>query len=144
VLLYYLLRTTRAVQREVRELEEFARTASVTAGTVVGLVEKKPSGKRRPLYAPVVRFRPSGEAVEREFTSRSGSRPASHRMGDTVQVLYDPANPSHACLQNWDDSNARLAVAVYTLVSVVAGFLMVVALANAVAVIVRIMRQILT
>jgi hypothetical protein len=68
-----------------------SRTA--TTGTVVELA--RTHGRRGYIYNPVVEFTPpSGQTIR--FTSDFGSRPASHRVGQTVKVRYDPVDPQKA------------------------------------------------
>jgi len=66
----------------------------VTAtGTVVELTQQNTS--RGYILCPVVEFTiPSGERIR--FTSEFGSRPASHTVGQSVAVRYDPAEPQKA------------------------------------------------
>lgn len=62
-------------------------------GTVVELAQRP--GNRSTIFCPVVEFTvPSGEKIR--FTSEFGSRPASHTIGQTVAVRYDPADPQKA------------------------------------------------
>ncbi len=44
------------------------------------------------------------DAVEHEFVSPVGSYPPAFQIGDTVRVLYDPANPRRAMV----DSSGQL------------------------------------
>jgi len=72
----------------------FIAAATRTTGTVVDLVYET-SSDHGSAYYPVVRFAsPSGDSVT--IRSRTGSNPPSHRVGDRIEVLYDPANPAHA------------------------------------------------
>ena len=65
----------------------------VATGTVVDLASR--IGRSGHLYHPVVEFRtPDGETVK--FESEFGSMPASQKVGNTVSVRYNPANPSDA------------------------------------------------
>jgi len=62
-------------------------------GTVVELA-RTPS-RRGYIMCPVVEFAiPSGEKFK--FTSEFGSYPASDRVGDIVNLRYDPADPQKA------------------------------------------------
>ena len=64
-------------------------------GEVIELVRRGFNPGSPGIYCPVVRFRaPDGE--EYEFESEHGSRPAMHKVGQTVTVLYDPADPENA------------------------------------------------
>jgi Protein of unknown function (DUF3592) len=51
---------------------------------------------------PVVRFT-TAEGRTVEFVSASGSSPASHSVGDRVEVLYDPDDPQDAQLSGFFD-----------------------------------------
>jgi hypothetical protein len=51
-------------------------------------------------YYPVVRFvTASGQVVQ--YTDDVGEDPPAYRVGDSVRVLYDPANPQKARLDTW-------------------------------------------
>lgn len=66
-------------------------------GTVVDLVST-PS-RRSYILCPVVEFTvPSGETIR--FTSDFGSRPASHQVGQSVNVRYDPVDPQKAEIES--------------------------------------------
>ncbi len=66
-----------------------------TTGTVVDLVYRTTASARSNIICPVVEFKaPSGEAIR--FTSDFGSMPASHKVGQTVNLRYDPADPHQA------------------------------------------------
>ena len=49
------------------------------------------------LYYPVVRFVTASEQAV-EYSDESGSNPPAYGVGDSVRVLYDPANPQKARL----------------------------------------------
>ena len=62
-------------------------------GTVVKLTQQNTA--RGYILCPVVEFTiPSGERIR--FTSEFGSRPASHTIGQSIAVRYDPADPQNA------------------------------------------------
>lgn len=62
-------------------------------GTVVELIRQTTT--RGYILCPVVDFTvPSGETIR--FTSGFGSRPAGHKVGQTIKVRYDPADPRKA------------------------------------------------
>jgi hypothetical protein len=65
------------------------------AGTVVELVHRITGSGRGGIYCPVVEFTATSGQVVR-FTSEFGSRPAMHRVGQSVDVRYDPADPHKA------------------------------------------------
>jgi hypothetical protein len=66
-----------------------------TTGTVVDLIYRTTASARSNIICPVVEFTaPSGEAIR--FTSDFGSMPASHKVGQTVNLRYDPVDPHQA------------------------------------------------
>ncbi len=68
-------------------------------GTVVELVHRSTTGGRSGIFCPVVEFGlPSGERIT--FTSDFGSRPASHKVGQSVNVRYDPTDPRKAEIES--------------------------------------------
>ena len=72
------------------------------SGLVVELIPKtKDDGDRRiVVFSPRVSFcLASGESVE--FVSSYSSRPAIAEVGQTVRVLYDPANPQAAMIDSF-------------------------------------------
>ena len=51
------------------------------------------------IYCPTVEFTTeSGESVR--FESEYGTMPASHTVGETVKVFYDPRNPKAAEIES--------------------------------------------
>ncbi len=64
-------------------------------GTVVNLVKKPFSPGSAGVYCPVVQFF-TNTGQQTQFESDFGTMPASHRVGQTVAVRYDPANPQTA------------------------------------------------
>ena len=80
----------------LRRARQFAAQAQSAVGRVIRLHEE-PTRRGGHFYCPVVQFRTAaGEDVE--FTSSFGSRPARHKIGQSVAVLYDPADPAGAQL----------------------------------------------
>jgi hypothetical protein len=66
-------------------------------GTVVDLAARQ--GNRGIIYCPVVEFSvPSGE--KGRFTSEFGSRPATHQVGQSVNVRYNPVDPQKAEIES--------------------------------------------
>ncbi len=66
-----------------------------TTGTVVDLVSRGTASARSNVICPVVEFTiPSGEKIR--FTSDFGTLPASHKVGQTVNLRYDPVDPHQA------------------------------------------------
>lgn len=73
-----------------------------TQGAVVEVVSrtKLRDGERRTLFYPIVEFRTAnGEAIR--FENDAGSNPSAYRVGDTVEVLYDPQTPQSAMIDSW-------------------------------------------
>jgi Protein of unknown function (DUF3592) len=88
-----------ASARGLARASRFERTAQRTRGLVTSVRWKhasatSSSSSSRVAY-PVLRFElPDGRTVEVESTF--GSNPPPAREGDTVNVLYDPADPTDA------------------------------------------------
>jgi hypothetical protein len=71
----------------------------LATGTVVELVHRATTGGRSGIFCPVVEFGvPSGQKIR--FTSDFGSRPAGHKIGQSVNVRYDPADPQKAEIES--------------------------------------------
>jgi hypothetical protein len=68
-------------------------------GRVVALETRERPGKQS-TYRPIVEFvSETGQSVR--FTDSTGSNPPAHRVGDTVEVLYDPATPEFAMVNSF-------------------------------------------
>ena len=75
------------------------------------------SGNRGYIFCPVVEFAiPSGEKFK--FTSQFGTSPASHTIGQTVAVRYDPADPQKAEVES--DMSLWLAPLILVFMGVIA------------------------
>jgi hypothetical protein len=69
-------------------------------GEVIDLDRSRSSSSSSTTYRPVVAFTTAtGKRVE--FTSSVGSSPPSHRVGERVKVLYQPADPQSARLKSF-------------------------------------------
>ncbi len=71
-------------------------------GTVVDVVSRTQtqSGERKTFFYAVVEFRTAdGEAIR--FEDSTGSNPPAYRVGDAVEVLYDPQTPQSAMIDSW-------------------------------------------
>jgi hypothetical protein len=78
----------------VRQRRKYAGRVATT-GTIVDLVHRITTSGRSGVNCPVVEFQtPSGATVR--FESVYSTQPASHKVGQTVKVLYDTANPQQA------------------------------------------------
>jgi hypothetical protein len=75
-----------------KQTESFLERAVPAAGVVVDMAANH-SGDT-PTYAPVVAFEHEGRTYR--FKDSVSSNPPSHRVGEAVRVLYDPARPEDA------------------------------------------------
>ena len=92
-----------------------------TTGTVVELTQQNTAHSY--ILCPVVEFTvPSGEKIR--FTSEFGSRPASHSIGQSIAVRYDPADPHKAEVES--AMSLWLAPLIMVFMGVIAGCLSVV------------------
>lgn len=84
----------------------FRRTAIETEGRIVALAEsrtRESSGRWSVSYFPVYAYTlPNGRVVQR--TSGTGGNPPPHAVGETVRVLYDPAEPDRAMIHGFMES----------------------------------------
>jgi len=86
-----------------------------TTGTVVELITQVT--QRSSILCPVVEFTiPSGEKIR--FTSDFGSRPAGHKIGQSVNVRYEAADPQKAEIES--TMNRWLAPLILVFMSIVA------------------------
>lgn len=83
-----------------KSTSNFLAEALSAQGTVIALAEKQSSDSMS--YSPVVQFVDrDGQRVE--FTSSIGSSPAGYSVGEPVEVLYLPANPQRAKINDFSD-----------------------------------------
>lgn len=76
----------------------FVQTAATAPGTVVELTRQSDS-EGGDSFSPVVEYTlPSGRTVR--FEEDLSSNPPSHRVGESVEVFYNPENPSEARINN--------------------------------------------
>ncbi|APB33072.1 hypothetical protein GlitD10_0758 [Gloeomargarita lithophora Alchichica-D10] len=74
----------------------FLATAATTTGEVIALERRRSSN----VYYPVVKFVGSdGEPVR--FEGQVGSTPPAFRVGQMVEVLYNPAQPQSARIRSF-------------------------------------------
>jgi hypothetical protein len=85
------------------ERANFLETALKTDGKVIELIESRSDDSY--VYYPRVEFSLTGTDRVISFRHESGSNPPSYKVGEKVQVLYDPENPHDAIidggLMNW-------------------------------------------
>ena len=78
----------------IKQSRKAARGTAAT-GTVVDLVQRVFNPGSAGVYCPVVQFTTAlGQPVR--FESGFGTMPASHRVGQSIAVRYDPADPQKA------------------------------------------------
>ena len=78
----------------VKQSRKAARSVAAT-GTVVDLVKRVFNPGSAGVYCPVVDFTTAtGQPVR--FESQFGTMPASYRVGQSIAVRYDPADPQKA------------------------------------------------
>lgn len=73
--------------------QSFLKTANVAPGLVVELRASRSDNSTT--YSPVVSFT-AKDGRQIEFTSSVSSNPPSYSEGESVEVVYDPANPYEA------------------------------------------------
>jgi Protein of unknown function (DUF3592) len=78
----------------VKQKRKSARGVAAT-GTVINLVKKIFNPGSAGVYCPVVQFT-TGTGEQVQFESGFGTMPASYRVGQTIAVRYDRANPHSA------------------------------------------------
>lgn len=78
----------------------FIGGAAEADGRVIELERSRFSSSSSTTYRPVVEFTTAtGKRIE--FTSSVGSSPPSHRVGEPVKVLYNPADPQGARIKSF-------------------------------------------
>jgi hypothetical protein len=78
----------------VRQSRESAQRVAAT-GTVVDVVQRVVNPGSAGIYCPTVDFTTAaGQPVR--FQSEFGTMPASHEVGQSIAVRYDPNNPQKA------------------------------------------------
>ena len=78
----------------------FIGRAAEADGKVTDLERSRSSSGSSTMYRPVVEFTTAtGKRIE--FISSVGSSPPSHRVGESVRVLYSPANPESARIKSF-------------------------------------------
>jgi hypothetical protein len=76
-----------------------SRGGSTVGGTVVALKESPATQDSGVTYAPVIGYEVGGRAYT--FTSGNSSDPPAYRVGERVEVLYDPGDPTRARIDSW-------------------------------------------
>jgi hypothetical protein len=95
--LFFLIGVAVLISGVVAAVKQSRKLASGVAasGTVVDLVKRVFNPGSAGVYCPVVDFTAaSGQPIR--FESQFGTMPASHHIGQSIAVRYDPANPQKA------------------------------------------------
>ena len=86
------------------------------AGSVVELQKRVINPGSSGVYCPVIEYRTGSGQVVR-FASAFGTMPATHKVGQTVKVAYNPKEPDTAeidsALSNWFVPGCLLGFAVF-------------------------------
>ncbi len=105
----------------------FVHHAVQTTGTVVALDPRPPAGSTRTLrdatLAPKVRYEVGGETYY--YTAAHGTYRPRHRVGSTVVVLYDPADPAKARLRGEGRLMVPLITSGFATAALIVGFVLV-------------------
>jgi len=72
-----------------------------TTGTVVRLQESSSGESGCCVYSPVIEFNVDGQT--HSFEGSNASDPPSYRVGEVVNVIYDPSDPKTAELNKWSE-----------------------------------------
>ena len=81
---------------------EFLKISVASQGTIVKLIASRStsSSGNSTVYRPVVQFiDQNGNQVE--FVSSTGSNPPSYKIGEEVEVLYNPESPNEAKIKGF-------------------------------------------
>lgn len=73
----------------------------VTTGTVVRLDESSTQEGGCCVYSPVVEFQINGQTYT--FDGGNASSPPAYEVGETIPVIYDPADPNTAQINKWSE-----------------------------------------
>jgi hypothetical protein len=73
----------------------------VTTGTVIQLEESSTQEGGCCVYSPVVQFQVNGQTYT--FDGGNASDPPAYEVGESVSVIYDPADPNTAQINKWTE-----------------------------------------
>lgn len=74
---------------------------TTATGTVVRLEESDTSEGGCCVYSPVIEFDAGGQTYS--FEGGNASDPPAYEAGETVEVIYDPSDPSTAQINKWTE-----------------------------------------
>lgn len=104
----------------------FVHSAARTVGTVTSLDPRPPAGSTRTLRdttrAPKVRYTVAGQTYY--YTAAHGTYRPRHRVGDSIEVLYDPASPKDARLRGEGRLMIPLITSGFATAALIVGFVL--------------------
>lgn len=77
------------------------QNGQTTTGIVIDLEESSTNEGGCCVYSPVIEFQVNGQTYT--FEGDNASDPPAYRVGETVPVLYDPADPNTAQINKWGE-----------------------------------------
>lgn len=78
---------------------KFIETSEKTSGTVIELIEKKSDDGYT--YAPKITFLDKADSREITFISQTSSNPPAYKVGENLNIIYDPNNPEKAKIDSF-------------------------------------------
>ncbi len=81
--------------------QQFLKVSVKAVGTVVEMKSVRDSDGDL-TYKPVITYK-DRTGLEHTFTSSTSSNPPSYRVGDKVELLYDPQKPEQPSINTWID-----------------------------------------
>ena len=84
--------------RSNREIENFVHVSGTVVGNSYASVFN--DGNESGVYLPVIEFVTLNERKTR-FTDQVGSLPPDYEIGASVEIIYNPENPSVARINSW-------------------------------------------
>jgi hypothetical protein len=77
------------------------RDGQTATGTVIKLAESSDGEGGCCVYSPVVEFQANGQTYT--FESDNASNPPAYEVGESVSVIYNPADPATAQIDKWSE-----------------------------------------
>lgn len=78
---------------------QLEQTGIATEGTVVEMEESSSADSGCCVYSPIIEFSVNGQTYR--FEGDVASDPPEYRVGETVPVIYNPADPNTAQINKW-------------------------------------------
>jgi len=100
--------------------QAFKKKAEISQGVVVELIIER--FDKTIMYAPIISFT-TKEGDKIEFTSAIGNNSPSYRVGETVEIIYDPKEPNKADINSFTSLwMAPLILGVFGIIFFLIGF----------------------